>query len=71
MTGWAIASIVIGVAFIALNGLLARWLQPGEDEPISKVYEGRVSRPRLLQLSRGWAVAIGLIFVAMGVAALL
>ena len=71
MTGWAIASIVIGVAFIGLNGRLARWLQPGDDEPISRAYDRWVSRPRLLLLTRVWAVVIGAVFAWLGVSALL
>lgn len=72
--GWAIASIVIGVVILAFVGRIVGWMGAADAQPLSK-YSRRLPAwltPRRERRVRTiWVVLIALIFIALGVGALL
>jgi hypothetical protein len=75
MADWAVASIAIGLVILLYVRRIAGWMGAADDEPL--VRESRKLLPGWLTLERqrrfriAWVGVIGLVFVAMGVAALL
>ena len=75
MEDWAIASIAIGLVILLGVRRIVGWMGAADDEPMAresrKLFPAWVTPKRQRLFRVAWVVVIGLVFIAMGVAALL